>query len=93
MLAICVTVYLGAWLLTAVGTYVAGRLLADPEIPVENPLIVGLVAGAFWPLTILGALELSSVAAYSKMKSRRAEAEIHRWFDEAAAANVITPLR
>lgn len=71
MVSTLVMVYLGAWLLTAVGTYVAGRLLADPDGPAENPLLVSFAAGAVWPLILLGAMEFSSVAAYSTVKSKR----------------------
>ena len=93
MFEIFTIVYLGAWLLTAVGTFVAGRLLADPDIPVANPLVVSLFAGAVWPLTILGAVELTSVAAYSKAKSKRADAEIHAWMLDDGASDIVVPLR
>lgn len=93
MIFTCVMVYLGVWLMTAVGTYVAGRLLADPDRPAENTLLVSFAAGAVWPLVLLGAVELSSMAAYSKAKSAHDEAEIYRWLDDGAANDVIVPLR
>lgn len=84
MISTFVTVYLGAWLVTAVAVYVAGRLLADPHRPAENPLLVSLVAGAVWPLVLLGVVELSSVAVYSTAQSLRTPPSIpDSWLREA----------
>jgi hypothetical protein len=61
----CVWVYLAAWAVTTVCTFVASRRLGDRTATALNGFIVSVVAGALWPVLVIGAAELSSLAAYS----------------------------
>lgn len=61
--------YLIGWALSAVVIYVASRHLGSTAQPVPYQLALSAVAGALWPLLILGAVEFSSVAAASSAAS------------------------
>jgi hypothetical protein len=61
--------YLGGWAVAAVVLLVASRRLRDERRPAPHPLLVSVVGGAVWPLLLLGAVELGSAAAASKIAS------------------------
>jgi hypothetical protein len=67
-----IVVYLGGWLSVTIAAYTAGRRLTDRESPAAHPLMVSVVAGAVWPLLVVGLVELSSVMVLTKVppKSR-----------------------
>jgi hypothetical protein len=67
---ILVGVYLSGWVLAVIGVYVAGRHFSDPRSPAPHPLWVSLLAGAIWPLLIVGFVEISSVIVYTKVQSK-----------------------
>jgi hypothetical protein len=62
--------YLGGWILVTLAAYAAGRRLSDSRSPAPHPLAVSIVAGALWPLVLVGLVELSSVVVYSKVHSK-----------------------
>jgi hypothetical protein len=65
-----IVVYLGGWLSVTIAAYAAGRRLADRESPAAHPLMVSVVAGAVWPLLVVGLVELSSVMVFTKVPSK-----------------------
>jgi hypothetical protein len=64
-----VWIYVAASAVTTAATFVASRRLRDRSQPplVTDAVFVSLLAGALWPLLLLGVVELSSVAAYSTL--------------------------
>lgn len=66
-----VAIYLGGWLVAALGMYAASRRWNDRQSPAPNPLCVSVLAGAVWPLLIVGIVELSSGILYTKVQSER----------------------
>ena len=60
-----VWVYLTVWVVTTAITFYVSRRLGDRALPVRDIFAVSLLAGAVWPLLLLGIIELSSVAVYS----------------------------
>ncbi|WP_163795479.1 hypothetical protein [Mycolicibacterium sediminis] len=88
MIATWAVAYLGVWLITAIAAFVAARHLGDHQLPWAQTLVLSFLAGAVWPLLVIGALELTSVAALSKAMSRHATRD-HA--DEAhASTDVLT---
>jgi hypothetical protein len=55
--------YLAGWVLTTVGLALSVDRMQDPRSPQLRPLPLAVVAGALWPLLILGAVEYATVAA------------------------------
>jgi hypothetical protein len=68
--------YLGGWLVSSAIAFVAARHLGDRRLPTVQTLALSLLAGAVWPLLVLGAIEVSSVAALSAARSWRKPREI-----------------
>jgi hypothetical protein len=62
-----VWIYVAASAVTAVITFVASRRFGDRSqpAPAMDAVFVSVLAGALWPLILLGAVELSSMAAYT----------------------------
>jgi hypothetical protein len=87
-------VYLGAGMVTALGTYVASRRLADGSTTPLSSLCFSVLAGVVWPLMIVGVVELSSVAVYATAKSWRHDPEVPKsWLRVEATDHVVLPLR
>jgi short subunit fatty acids transporter len=61
----CVWVYLAAWAVTTPITFAASRRLGERTATPLSVFFVSIVAGALWPVLLIGAAELSSLAAYS----------------------------
>ena len=70
MLYELVVMYLGGWVVATLCMHAAGRRLSDSRSPSEHPLGVSVVAGALWPLLVIGVAELSSVAVYAKVHTK-----------------------
>jgi hypothetical protein len=64
-----VWIYAVIGVLTTAITFVAARRLGDRTRPVMHILFFSMLAGALWPVLLLGAAELSSVVAYSTAES------------------------
>jgi hypothetical protein len=60
-----IVIYLAGWLPVALAAYAAGKRLRDPQAPARHPAIVSLVAGALWPVLVVGLLEFSSVKLFT----------------------------
>jgi hypothetical protein len=54
------------WVLTAIATYITSRRLRAKGSPPDRRLLVCLVAGAVWPLMLLGVVEIGVVAGAMK---------------------------
>jgi hypothetical protein len=63
-------IYLSGWLVGAIAAYTAARHLHDRCEPSPHPLYVSVVAGALWPLLLVGLVELSSVVVLTKAHSK-----------------------
>jgi hypothetical protein len=64
-----VWIYVAASAVTTAMTFVASRRLGDRSQPphVTDAVFASVLAGALWPLLVLGVVELSSVAAYTTL--------------------------
>lgn len=64
-----VWIYVAASAVTTAMTFVASRRLGDRFQPalVMDAVFASVLAGALWPLLLLGVVELSSVAAYTTL--------------------------
>jgi hypothetical protein len=64
-----VWIYVAASAVTTAMTFVASRRLGDRSQPalVMDAFFASVLAGALWPLLLLGVVELSSVAAYTTL--------------------------
>ena len=65
-----VLIYLSGWLIGTIAAYTAARHLHDRCEPSPHPLCVSVVAGALWPLLLVGLVELSSVVMLTKAQSK-----------------------
>ena len=54
--------YLLGWAATSVSLALAIRKLHDPVRPPSNPIPLAVAAGAAWPLVVLGAAQMATVA-------------------------------
>ena len=63
------TVYLGGLIVTTIGVFVAGHCLHDPHAQPRLPMRAALsvLAGALWPLVVLGVAELIFVAVVTRL--------------------------
>jgi hypothetical protein len=64
-----VIAYLIGWVVSTAVVYVASRRLNDPRNPAPHILVLSAVAGALWPMLLLGAVEFSSLVACSSAAS------------------------
>jgi hypothetical protein len=70
MISQVIVIYLCGWVVASLGLYAAGRRLTDERAPALNPLVVSVAAGAVWPLLVVGLVELSSVAVFTRLQSK-----------------------
>jgi hypothetical protein len=54
--------YLLGWVVTSIGLALTVRKLRDPVRPPSHPIPVVVAAGAAWPLVVLGAAQLATIA-------------------------------
>jgi hypothetical protein len=54
--------YLIGWAATSIGFAHAIRMLQDPVRPQSNPILLAVAAGIAWPLVVLGAAQMVTVA-------------------------------
>ena len=66
MLTLFTAIYLGGWILTTLVTFAEGKHLRDRSGPAPHSLLVSVVAGALWPLILLGVADIGAVVAYRK---------------------------
>jgi hypothetical protein len=60
-------VYLFGWALTSVGLIVSSRWLSARRPQPPHPVAFSFLAGAAWPLLLLGVVEFGAVAAAAKI--------------------------
>ena len=65
-------IYLSGCVLVTVGAFAAGKHYNDQHNPAPHLFWVSVIAGALWPLLMVGLVELSSVVMASKGQSRPA---------------------
>ena len=70
MADVLVVAYLSLWALTSVGLIGASRWLRSAARPAPHPVAVSLLAGAVWPLLLLGAAQLGALVAATEALSR-----------------------
>jgi hypothetical protein len=68
-----VTIYAVIALVSAVGVYVVSRRLGDDGRPPAHRLILSLLAGAVWPLLLVGLVEFGFFAAYARLRKSHGE--------------------
>jgi hypothetical protein len=66
-----VVIYLTGWSLVTFIAYAAGRRFGDKRTPAPHPFAVSVVAGAVWPLLVVGLVEMSSIVVYAKVSRPR----------------------
>jgi hypothetical protein len=64
-----IAVYLGGWMMTTMAALVAARSVADKWRPptIRTFAIASVLAGALWPMLLLGFVEAGSVRTYIKL--------------------------
>lgn len=70
MVDILLTTYFGCWAIASIAVYLATRRLSDRRSPAPHPILISIVAGAVWPLLLVGLVELSSVMVYTKVQNK-----------------------
>ena len=71
MIVALLVVYLTGWVVTSICAFFAAnrlRIKSHPAPPYFTALIV--LAGALWPLLLVGVVELGSIITYAKLQSR-----------------------
>jgi hypothetical protein len=63
-------IYLGGWIVVATGVFVATAYFSDFRSPAPHPMGMSFVAGALWPLLLLGIAEFSSLALFARVQSK-----------------------
>ena len=70
MLNELVMIYLAGWVMASVALLAASKRYSDGRSPAVHPLRVSLIAGAAWPLLVVGLVELSSVVVLTKVQPK-----------------------
>jgi hypothetical protein len=70
MVATLIIIYFVGWVLSSFAAYAAGKRLIDRQSPAVHPLMVSVVAGALWPLLVVGLVEMSSVMVLTKVPAK-----------------------
>ncbi len=65
-----IVIYLSGWALMSAGAYATSKCLVDRIAPAPQPFFVSVVAGALWPLLVVGLIELSAVVVATKTQPR-----------------------
>jgi hypothetical protein len=79
LLTVFMTIYLIGAVVTTIGAFAEGRwFLRDDRTPSAHPLGVAVLAGAVWPLLLLGVIEVGAVVALRKtLQEPRSGVEIY----------------
>lgn len=62
MVHLYVEAYIAAWAVVTLVTYLLGRRMSCSEQPPDRPIITSILAGALWPVVVVGLLEALTVA-------------------------------
>jgi hypothetical protein len=60
-----VAVYLGGSFLVTLAGYIASMWFGHRWSPPQHPLLLSALAGAVWPLLLIGLIEFSSIVVYA----------------------------
>jgi hypothetical protein len=63
-------IYLCGWLPITFAAYAAARRLTERRSPPDHQLMVSTIAGAIWPLLVVGLVELSSIMVFTKARPK-----------------------
>lgn len=85
--------YLACWVVATAVAFLAGKRLDERTAPASHFLTLSIIAGAVWPMLILGLLELAAVAMYTKARDLRACAEVPEFWMTRVVAGSAVPLR
>jgi hypothetical protein len=66
-----VAIYLGGWFMVTLAGHVASKWFAHRWSPPAHPLLLSALAGAVWPLLLIGLIELSSIVVWTIATTRR----------------------
>ena len=67
---IAIVIYLGGWIVATLAMYAASERWNDRQSPAPHTLWVSVIAGAVWPLLLVGMVEMTSVVVYTKVQSK-----------------------
>ena len=68
---VLVAIYLGGWVLVTLAGYVASRSFGHRWAPPAHPLVLSALAGAVWPLLLIGLIELGSIVVLAHRGAKR----------------------
>jgi hypothetical protein len=63
--------YLVGWVVTSIALALAVRKLQDPVSPQSHPISLAVAAGAAWPLVIIGAAQIATIALVARSWNSR----------------------
>ncbi|MGB8402848.1 MAG: hypothetical protein WCE30_02095 [Mycobacterium sp.] len=79
MVSTYVAAYAAAWAVTALVTYLIARRLARVADRPDSTVLTSLLAGALWPIVIVGLVEAGMVGAIGCFQSDREPAPGVSW--------------
>jgi hypothetical protein len=86
--------YLAGWVVATAVVFLVGQRLTDRSAPASHPVTLSIIAGAVWPMLIIGGLEFVAVAVCVKARDARASAEVPEfWMSRAVVASSVITLR
>lgn len=74
MVHLYVEAYTAMWAVVTLVTYLLGRRMSSAEQPPDHQILTSILAGAMWPVVVVGLLEAFTVALMSGS---------HAWRDPA----------
>jgi hypothetical protein len=66
-----VAIYLGGWFLVTLAGHIASRWFGHTWSPPAHPLLGSALAGAVWPLLVIGLIEFSAIVVYANRGAKR----------------------
>lgn len=69
--------YVTIGMATALFIFVVGRRLRDRRHPASHPAAASAVAGVAWPMVLLGAIEIGSIALLAKVVRQKQRLAVH----------------
>ena len=67
---VLVAIYLGGWCLVTLAGHVASRWFGHTWSPPAHPLLLSVLAGAVWPLLVIGLIEFSAIVVYANLGAK-----------------------
>lgn len=63
-------IFLGGWSLVTLVGYAASRWFTHRWSPPAHSLLISMLAGAVWPLLLIGLVELASIVVYANVEAK-----------------------